>query len=752
MQGRLVRIQLPPQRKVYYLIVFFVILFCPLIVTGQSTNKIEGVVLDAQSGLPVAGASVRVLGQNQVTITNAFGFFAFDNLPNGEYRLLVSSFGFKPATSALIKVNPGFEGATPFQIPLEPIPFPLGGLEVIAPAFDSNTLMEFAINPTVITRQQIEKAGKATLAEVLAEIPGLFVRQTGTISGGHQVSIRGSNPEQVLVLINGQRHNSLTTGEFDFSTIPLTVIERVEVIKGASAAKYGADALAGVINIVTRNFLDPVQTKTQSSLKTTVGDFGTRIFAVTFGRTIHQRLGLSLVFDHTSTRGDFWFFDSLGNRYRRQNSGKNANNYYAQLSYQVFDGSVVTFSGQLYRATHQIPGALLQLTPTAWRLDDRGSAFLRYTQIISQRITLSADGSYQHLNQEFSTGDSIVTVSSFHTYYRTREWQGRIKLRLNLWQNNTVTLGSELVWMQLSGQDFLRPKLSLGKPEPRRTKSLFIEDEQVFNLSKIKIVDLFSLVATGRYDKTSGLATNLNYALGTRLLKGKRFKVNIYADWGRGYHNPTLTALFWKEDVFAIGNPYLKPERSLNREAGVRITIPFFQKFELGSGLYASQVEDLISWRRRFDGKFTPVNIVRATIQGREDFLKWQGPHNWFDLQLQHTFTLAVNHSGFRPHEGKQLVFRPDHILRATLDLHYRVISFQFRYTYVGRRYIREENTKWLLPYRTVDCSLGLSKKLGRHSLQSIIGVNNLTGTRYEVIERQPMPGREWRVQLEISS
>lgn len=108
---------------------------------------------------------------------------------------------------------------------------------------------------TVVTREEIDWMAPATGVDLFRQVPGLQVDQLGGPGGVGSVYIRGSDPNHVLVLVDGVRVNDPTTsrgGGFDLSGLDPSQIERIEVLRGAASSIYGADAMGGVINIVTR--------------------------------------------------------------------------------------------------------------------------------------------------------------------------------------------------------------------------------------------------------------------------------------------------------------------------------------------------------------------------------------------------------------------------------------------------------------------------------------------------------------------
>jgi len=108
---------------------------------------------------------------------------------------------------------------------------------------------------TVITDEEIQERGYKTLKDALASVPGVSFTSTGGFGQTTSVYLRGMNSKNTLILIDGVRYNDVTSlnGEAQFSQIVLDNVERIEVIKGAQSGIWGADASAGVINIITKN-------------------------------------------------------------------------------------------------------------------------------------------------------------------------------------------------------------------------------------------------------------------------------------------------------------------------------------------------------------------------------------------------------------------------------------------------------------------------------------------------------------------
>jgi len=110
---------------------------------------------------------------------------------------------------------------------------------------------------TVIPGEDIDARRYPTVDEALRSAPGVDIRRSGSFGKTSAISIRGANPSQVQVLVDGMRVKSPTLGQVDLSDLSPELIERIEIIRGPQSTLYGADAIGGVVNIITRKGKGP---------------------------------------------------------------------------------------------------------------------------------------------------------------------------------------------------------------------------------------------------------------------------------------------------------------------------------------------------------------------------------------------------------------------------------------------------------------------------------------------------------------
>ena len=137
------------------------------------------------------------------------------------------------------------------------LPCPRRSLKSSSPARASPRRPDdIAANVTVLKREDFDVEKPAKLADILRRVAGVHVDQVGGRGGTGSLYMRGADPNYTLVLVDGVRVNDPTNargGSFDFSALDIADVERVEIARGPYSAVYGGDALAGVINIVTRH-------------------------------------------------------------------------------------------------------------------------------------------------------------------------------------------------------------------------------------------------------------------------------------------------------------------------------------------------------------------------------------------------------------------------------------------------------------------------------------------------------------------
>lgn len=186
----------------------------------------------------------------------------------------------------------------------ETLPEYVGETIVVTPSRFPQALSGQTANTTVITRQDIEDSPQSTLPEILAQQAGIGMRDlNGNNATASTVDLRGfgaAADQNTLILLDGRRLNDIDLSAIDWSALPLSAIERIEIVRGGSGVLHGAGAVAGVINIITRS---PLRQSNQAVGKVQWGSFNTRDVQLS-GNLSGETTGIRITADHY--RSDGW--------------------------------------------------------------------------------------------------------------------------------------------------------------------------------------------------------------------------------------------------------------------------------------------------------------------------------------------------------------------------------------------------------------------------------------------------------------
>ncbi len=238
------------------MIKFCLMVLLPVLLTAQlqaqTKGSLKGIVTDYQNKA-VPGASILLEPDHKMVIANKKGGFELQHLYTGTYQLKITAVGYTTYTAeAEVKES----GNNILRIQLQTAENGLDEVNINSAHKNPDNLIDMinTIMPsTIITRKMIEQMGSRRLDEVLKEQTGLaMVSDIGSGSRAVGLQMQGFDSGYTMIMIDGQPMVGRNSGNLDLSRITVSNIERIEIIKGASSCLYGSEALAGVVNIVTR--------------------------------------------------------------------------------------------------------------------------------------------------------------------------------------------------------------------------------------------------------------------------------------------------------------------------------------------------------------------------------------------------------------------------------------------------------------------------------------------------------------------
>lgn len=719
---------------------------------AQSNTSLVITVLDSLTSLPLEGATVTVLAQSVAVSSDPFGQLRLDRLDPGWCRLRVECGGYVPREAGPIEVRPIVAAA--LTVRLVPDPVEVGGLVV------TDSTAGTAGQVTRITRRQLDTMQPSSLPEALSLAGGIDVQQSGN-GNGAVIRMRGSSPEQVLVLVDGQRVNSPTTGTADLSSIPIDAVESIEIFTGSAGAVFGADALAGAVNIVTRKPL--ALAPTRMALHQAWGDWGARAGQYSLFNPIGASgLSTQVVYNRQSSRSDYDYSYSVAPT-DVVYAGTRGNNEFERQSvlvtgrYAVSRHSQADFSAQWLESSNGLPGAASDPNPYGERDDRRLLFSARVFAELSRRISVELHSGFTRYDHTFVDRRS-PKATQFDVDHENGRVDSRAALHLRPLPGASVTVGGEASGEQLDHQDRLTPALSTGRTS-RRLYAASIRAEQTFHPGG-PVIDGAGVTAAWRYDyarseaadptpiypwdpprlpqSTDGSSPTVSLSASHRSV----FEFTVQVSYGRAFRVPPLNALYWGGGPRSRGNPDLKPEQSEQSELRLtlgkslgRLTV------SAGTAFYRRNVTDQIVWLLGGLSEYHPVNLGRARIDGREDCVDLNLYDGIVVIRYVAASTDARNRVAGHTTYDKHLVHVPDYSTSLHVAIGVDQIGLRYSLHSVGRRYALDNNTKWYDPYRTHDLALRCGVRLfddWRLSLET--EWRNVTDEDYVLVAQYPMP------------
>ena len=427
---------------------------------------------------------------------------------------------------------------------------------------------------TVIDREQLSNRAALSVSDLLRDVPGLAVSRSGVQGSQTQIRARGAEANHLLVLIDGVEANDPSQGdELNWGTLSADDIERIEVIRGPQSSMRGSDAMAGVVNIITRSADEPYSAK----LFTETGSFSTQRSGFSVGGIkgdLNVRLGVST----TDTEGDN--VSRTGN----EKDGYENTSINFKAGYKVSEELHVSFAARQsdgfneFDADSDFDGFVED--------QDRVSEFRNSTMRV-QGDYASANGRWQHKlviaqssndNEAFADGilgNVTGSTKDQYQYIGSMFWDQAA-------QRISVLAEREEEDYQQRGP--LNWGLNPNQDRERNTDSFAIE-------YRTDISDALTLAASGRYDDNSEFesANTMRVEAVYQISDNTRLR----SAYGTAVKNPTFSERFGFYTNF-IGNPNLDPEESTSWELGVDMELAPAALI-LSATLFDSELENEIN-------------------------------------------------------------------------------------------------------------------------------------------------------------
>jgi len=558
---------------------------------------------------------------------------------------------------------------------------------------------------TVITREDIERLQPHSVAELLTGLAGVSIANTGGLGKATSVFLRGTEADETLVLIDGIRVGSASTGTTAYEQLPVDQIERIEIVRGPRSSLYGSDAIGGVIQIFTRRGdgdLTPSLSVSGGTYATWSGQGGLS------GGNEHAWYSVSVAGVHTNgfpacrgagapifagcfyypPPGDDGFWDASGSvrgGYRFDNGLQLSADWLRAYGVTEYAGTFVNSS----KLTQQVLGGTIRL-PT----------FGIWTSSIS-------GGQSQDDSNDYLDG---VYVERFDTHRNSVTWQNLLSL------SSTQQI--------VAGLDYLQDHLDSDTPYPVTSHDdtgVFAQYQGSFGPAELQGS------VRSDHDEQFGQHYTGGAAVGYNVLP----KLKLTASYGTGFEAPTFNDLYFP----GYGNPDLKPVTSRSIEVGVGGRV---SNLAWSLNGYETHVDDLITYDAATGA---PANVGRSLIRGLEGTIGG----SWQEWRSQLALTLLDPRDRTPGDDNALLPRRAEQTARWDIDRQVERYSFGGAWFESGRRFDDLANTQSLGGYSTIDLRGGY--QVYRAWLMQL-QLSNVVNKRYETAQYYNQPGRAFYITL----
>jgi vitamin B12 transporter len=562
---------------------------------------------------------------------------------------------------------------------------------------------------TVITGDDITGKNYDRIEDVFRDVPGVQVQTSGSPGKATTLSIRGGGSQRALVLVDGMRTASPTLGATDIAEITVDAIDRIEIVRGPQSTLYGADAITGVVNIITKKGQGPPSARAWVE----GGNYG----------TAREQVNVQGAFGGFNWNVTGSQFNTEGNL-PHDDSSQTA--FSGRVGYDFPWKGELSLTGRYSNLDLELPvfsTSPTVLDPNATNRIETGLYKLAYTQQISDWWSVTASVG-QWFNTDRFRNSPPPGTDTTNSRTDTSRVQGDVLSTFTIPKWNTLSVGWE--YRSESGTNVTQGTFPSDFAETLNTLAFFGQDE----------VSLFDRVFLGgglRWEDNDVFGTSLTGRASAAVVVNETGSKLRFA-WGQGFRAPTINDLFFP----GFSNPGLKPEQSTSWEVGADQRL-WHDRIRFGVTYFHQNFTELIQFV--FDPTtflFEPQNVGKARIQGVEAYGSLD-PVPWIGFYANYTYLDATDLD-----TGEQLARVPKNAgnagvtvtpwSRLTLFVQANVVSSQFESDFAGRN----------PGYHRIDAG-GTYLVLGQHGrlnrLELTVRIQNLTNQKYDEVLGFPAPG-----------
>ncbi len=563
----------------------------------------------------------------------------------------------------------------------------------------------------------LSKLNATTLADRLNRESAIFVKSYGSGSLS-TISIRGTGAAHSAVLWNGISLNSPMLGLYDFTLLPMFLLDDVKVQAGGNGPLVGSGGVGGAI------FMDAnldFRKRMQVKLFSTFGSFGQMQNGVAIEGSNGKLISKTKFYNQIS-KNDFEFKNPEGLRKVQTHANVKQVGITQDLSYGT-ESNHVDVHGWFLMNEREIP-ALSLAQSSAQTQDDNSFRLAMNWSVLKQKWFWNVRGGFNQ--EEIRYVDPAARLNEFS---RAINFQSDWELGYVI--THHLKMMTQIAWYD--GQ----------AKAPSYEKQV---DQQQISLGAKLIWEGRKLYLNGaiRQGYFDGKAIPFLPALSMRY----QFLTSLSAraDISKVYRVPTLNDRFWVPG----GNKNLKPENGFSSAFGLTWNEKF-DKVSIGvnAGFFFAQLNEAIVWLPGANGIYSAQNIHELENKGFEGgvSVKYQIKSWSFSGSVNTNIVSSVitaSDPSYMSAIGKQLIYTPELQYRSQWSIAYKNLELRYHHNYTGYRYTTVDHSHFLDPFALAEIHLAWTHQIKATQFALSAGIKNLYNENYQAIAWRPMPGRSF--------
>lgn len=747
---------------------------------------LKGSVIDSADDGAVNNAKIRIesSGLNNELIAETYsdvlGKFEVYNLDEAIYKVTISRLGYKKLVLNEVRVTPG--KTTSINVFLTPVDIEIDRINVTATKTEL-TLKQTPSSISIVTSDDIKKRNILTFDNVLDRIEGVTVFRTSGINV-QGLSIRGSSDvagggigNRVLLLLDGRPSLTGDSKGALWSLIPLSIIDRTEVVKGAFSSLYGSSAIGGVVNVITKK---PTY-KPYTSVNLNYGFYEKLNDSLKFTNNLLSFKGIDVI--HSNTYKNLAY---LLNFNYNQNDGHAQQTDYefysglAKLMYNVLTNRDLEVTLQYTKSNGAFPhywrkdvGAYAQpyeVSPSY--LGDRikketSSVDVFYTAFPSTKTKYTSRFYYYSLSSlSYYNPNNTVSVQyappgqALETTIKSYNFGNISQFDYQISKRNYMISGIDLQWNVVRSS----PASILYGDQQVNNLAAFVQDQHMI-VTDNNGVSILSTTLGSRIDYNAFVGGNhftqvspkISFLYSPIINSGVFKDISFRALVGRAFRAPSIAELYFKKELFGgfdfVFNPNLRPEEMVSLEFGFRKQ--YEKRFTFDVSAYINEYNNLIQYVNigtGINGPFQVQNIAKSQIKGFEVFLDYNSHFNMFNKQFGYGFNVSYSFVDARDLSANRtddyLPYKPKHNLSFSADINYLGFSYD-----ISGKYLSKVDKDLFYKFEEPKAYFILDMKLSKQILKNtsiFVAVNNMLNESYQELERTQAPNRNYNAGIRM--